>query len=323
MQVDDLRAGVDPDARIGVVKRRRVPRRIERRLGDLVHRPRLLEIGIDAGVDEGIVAFHRFAQGRAGHWPPLVRVDDPPCQFLDCVGAEEITGGIDVGRLHVPLFAGHGVGVEDRPDRAAAIELLGIAGPRQRRRIVFVVPGRNGLVIEAKAVLLHQDHILVVLDDEAERAGAKEMRTAGIKLGDGAVALLAHPSLGDQVVVLGGLTGRCAERCPDFHGGDFAVAGALCPLAVFGLVLLGEPDVEHGAEHRVPGAAAGGDDDALARPDVHGAGLGPVGVIDFDGRDAGDAAVERALPVNFRHLLLQQDLDAHPPGRLLQWPDEA
>src|SRR5260370_38645842 len=71
VQVDDLRAGVDPDARIGVVKRRRVPRRIERRLGDLVRRPRLLEIGIAPGVDAGIRGVHRFAQGRAGPWTPL------------------------------------------------------------------------------------------------------------------------------------------------------------------------------------------------------------------------------------------------------------
>src|SRR5262249_39942458 len=111
-------------------------------------------------------------------------------------------------------------------------------------------------------------------------------------------------------------------RRPDFHGGDFAVAGALRPLAVFRLVFLGEPDIEHGAEYRVAGAAAGGDDDALARLDVHGAGLGPVGVVDFDGGDAGDAAGQRALTMNFRHLLLQQDFDAHALRGLLQRPDE-
>src|SRR6267378_6668133 len=103
VQVDDLRAGVDPYARIGVVKRQRVPRRIEWRFGDLVHRPRLLEISIGAGVDEGIVAFHRFAQGRAWHWPPLVLVDDLGGQLLDRIGAEEVAGGIDMRRLRVPL----------------------------------------------------------------------------------------------------------------------------------------------------------------------------------------------------------------------------
>src|SRR5262249_57800822 len=70
-QVDDLGAGVDPDARIGVVEGWRGPGRIERRLRDLVHRPRFLEIGIDAGVDGGIVTFHRFAQGRARQWAAL------------------------------------------------------------------------------------------------------------------------------------------------------------------------------------------------------------------------------------------------------------
>src|SRR5260370_25847263 len=94
VQVDDLGAGVDPYARIGVVKRWRVPRRIERRLGDLVHRPRLLEIGIDAGVDEGIVAFHGFAQGRPGHRPPLGPLSDPPRQFLVRSRPSTITGAV-------------------------------------------------------------------------------------------------------------------------------------------------------------------------------------------------------------------------------------
>src|SRR5467141_5227058 len=83
VQIDDLGAGADPDARIGVVKRGRVPRRVERRLGDLVHRPRLLEIGIDAGVDDGIVPFHRFAQGRAWHWPPRSSTSTSGGQLLD------------------------------------------------------------------------------------------------------------------------------------------------------------------------------------------------------------------------------------------------
>src|SRR5579884_4519966 len=55
VQVDDLSARVDPNARVGVVKRGRMPGRVEGRPGDLVHRPRLLEIGIDPGVHEGIV----------------------------------------------------------------------------------------------------------------------------------------------------------------------------------------------------------------------------------------------------------------------------
>src|SRR5262249_13360709 len=76
VKVDDFRTSSDPDARIGVVKRGSMPSRIERRRGDLVHRPRLLEICVDTGVDEGIVSFHRLAQGRCGHRPPLVLVDD-------------------------------------------------------------------------------------------------------------------------------------------------------------------------------------------------------------------------------------------------------
>src|SRR5580700_12039357 len=62
VQVEDLGGGVDADAGVGIVQRGRVPGRVERRRGDLVHGPRFLEIRIDAGIDEGIVAFHRLAQ---------------------------------------------------------------------------------------------------------------------------------------------------------------------------------------------------------------------------------------------------------------------
>ena len=138
-----------------------------------------------------------------------------------------------------------------------------------------------------------------------------------------AVALLAHAALVDQVVVLRGLAGGRAERCPDLHGRDLAVGGALRPLAVFGLVLLGQPHVEHGAEGRITGAAAGSDDDALAGADVHGLGLLLVPLVDFDRGDAYHPPLQRVFPMNLGHLVLQQNLDAHRAGGLLQRPHEA
>ena len=80
--------------------------------------------------------------------------------------------------------------------------------------------------------------------------------------------------------------------------------------------------IEHGAEDRVSRAAAGRDDDALARADVHRARSLLVVVVDIDDRDAGDASRGRALAVDFGHLLLEQDLDAHLARGLGQRPHE-
>src|SRR5215510_11259928 len=97
---------------------------------------------------------------------------------------------------------------------------------------------------------------------------------------------------------------------------------SLRPLAVFGLVFRSQPHIEHGAENRIAGAAAGGDDDAFARPDIHGPGLRLVPFVDLDGRDAGHPPGERAIPVNLRHLVLEQDLDADLPRGLFQGSHE-
>src|SRR5580704_268836 len=107
-----------------------------------------------------------------------------------------------MGWLRLPLLARRGVGIEDRPDRSAAIELLRIAGPGERRRVILIVAGRRRLVIEAQAVLLDEDQVLVVPDEEPERLGAEEMRGGRVKIGSGAVDFLAHAALGEQVIVL-------------------------------------------------------------------------------------------------------------------------
>src|SRR5262245_49404596 len=148
-QVDDLRAGIDADAGIGVVDRRRVPGRVEWRLGDLVHGRRLLEVLVDRIVDEGVVAIDRPAQRLRRHRPPLMRIEDLLGELLDGIGREEITVGIDMRRLHRPALTRDRVGVEDRPDRAATVHLLRIAGPGERRRKVFVVTLVGGLGVEA------------------------------------------------------------------------------------------------------------------------------------------------------------------------------
>ena len=88
-----------------VMQDRRRPRRIERRLRDLVQRRGLVEVGIDAGRDERIVAVHRLLQHRAGDRLLLVRIPDPAGQLEDRVGAGEIAVRIDMRRLRASTSA--------------------------------------------------------------------------------------------------------------------------------------------------------------------------------------------------------------------------
>src|SRR6185295_11309239 len=99
------------------------PRRIERRLFDLVERRRLLEVRVRAGSDKAVVAVHGLLQRCAGDGRLLVRVLDAGGELRDGVGAEEIAVTVDVRRLRLPFLSGDSVGIEDRPDRAAAVEL--------------------------------------------------------------------------------------------------------------------------------------------------------------------------------------------------------
>src|SRR5262249_57805306 len=73
----------------------------------------------------------------------------------------------------------------------------------------------------------------------------------------------------------------------------------------------------------IPGAPASGDDDALAGADVHRFGLLPGPLVGLDHRDSDRSSRQGIFAVNLRHLLLQQDLDAHVAGSPGKWADEA
>src|SRR4030095_14705106 len=118
----------------------------------------------------------------------------------------------------------------------------------ERRVVILVVTRVRGLGVEALPVLLYEDDVLVVLDLEPDGVRAEEVRRGFVERGSAPVALFAHATLVEQVVVLRGLAGGCAERRADLHGRNLAVRGALRPLAVLRLVLLGQTRVEHGAK---------------------------------------------------------------------------
>src|SRR5215510_15141685 len=149
------------------------------------------------------------------------------------------------------------------------------------------------------------------------------MRTGRMDDGRRAVRPRTHAAFVEHVVVLRGLAGGGAERGADLHGGDLAVSIALRPAAVLGVIFFSETNIEHGAELDVVGAAARGDDNALARPDVDRLFLVLEIVVDLDRRDAGDAARQRLLAMDLGHPVLQQNLDAHLARGRRQGPHEA
>ena len=61
-------------------------------------------------------------------------------QFGERIGAEEEAGvDIDIGRRRIPFLAGHRIGVEDRPDRAAAVLAVSDAGQGRIDEVVGLI----------------------------------------------------------------------------------------------------------------------------------------------------------------------------------------
>ena len=162
-RVDDLRVGIGAHTRVGVVDAGGRPRGIEGRTLDLVERPGLAEVDVARpGVDERVVALDGAPEAVGGHRAPLVLVVDGRRELLDRVGLVEKPVGVDVRGLHVPSLPLDPVGIEDRPDRTAAVQLAGVPGPLHRGEEVLVVPDSGRLVVEAEPVLLDQDQVLPV-----------------------------------------------------------------------------------------------------------------------------------------------------------------
>src|SRR5205809_2068403 len=126
MNVDDLTFGVRPEARERIVQTRGRPCGIKGWLLDFVWRARPLEVRVLSRIDERIKTFDRFPQSSARHRPQLMRIPfDLLRQFFQRVGAEEVpTFSINDWGLGAPFFSLHRLGVENRPDRSTAIQLV-------------------------------------------------------------------------------------------------------------------------------------------------------------------------------------------------------
>ena len=73
---------------------------------------------------------------------------------------EEAFGDVDERRLRHPLLARHGIGIEDRPDRAAAVVAVADAGHRRVEEVVRVVGDVLRVEIAVRHVRL--DRVVVV-----------------------------------------------------------------------------------------------------------------------------------------------------------------
>ena len=227
--VDDLTPSVDPEARAGIVRRRRSPRRMEWGCLDLVRWRRFAEISIDTGVDEIIVAGDSGLQPRWRHGHTLVFHHDPRRQLGDRIGGEEKPlGAINMRRFGAPAFALRGGGVEDGPDRTAAIMTVGNAGQRCVHPVdrailcsgcitivtvtiildlIVIVSAEValGLVMETLAEHVDGDDVLPVAELQSGGARLVEDRTAGLP--EAAVVVLAadQERLGQDEAELAGL----------------------------------------------------------------------------------------------------------------------
>src|SRR5215475_4183993 len=101
-----------------------------------------------------------------------MRIPDLAGELRDRVGAEEEAVGIDIRRLGVPFLPFRRGGIEDCPDRAAAVELGRVAMPGHAGGKEVV--GAVDLVPEALAALVHEDDVLPIL--HRETGGAREVK---------------------------------------------------------------------------------------------------------------------------------------------------
>src|SRR6516165_3208701 len=97
------------------------PRGIERWLLDFVSGRWFAEVGVVIRLDERIVADYCLCERTGGHRLVLVGVGDSARQFCNGIGGEEPAVCVDVWRLGVPVLTSYGSGIEDRPNRPAAV----------------------------------------------------------------------------------------------------------------------------------------------------------------------------------------------------------
>src|SRR5262249_36301715 len=152
-------------------------------------------------------------------------ISDLSREFRDRVGTEEVPVGIDIRRLGIPLLARRRFGIEDRPDRAPAVQFSGVAVICHAGGEEIV--GAVDLVPESLAILIDEDYVLPILHRQARRFGEMEDRAFGLEYQRTIPPATADvPRLRDRRAGLAGLSGRCPERGADLHGSQFT-SGAL------------------------------------------------------------------------------------------------
>ena len=153
--------------------------------------------------DEGIIPRDGCFKVRGWHGNSLVFHNDLFREIRKRVGLKKETSvDVNVRRYWIPFFTSDCVGIEDRPDRAAAIVAVADAGKCRVDEIVgivldvlgveitslgvrierFIVIGGEllaGLVIKALTQHVHQDDVLPVSDLQARGPSAIEHRAAG------------------------------------------------------------------------------------------------------------------------------------------------
>src|SRR5262249_29161343 len=145
---------------------------------------RLAVIRILAGIHEGVVPRDCCLEHFARHCAPLIWASlDLACQFFDSVRLEkEPAFFVDPRRLRDKLLTLHGVGIEYRPEGAAAVETFRIPGPL-RRLSNGLTPARRAqraaaqrFFVEPLAVLLDHDGVLPIGDLDSCGASLEEGR---------------------------------------------------------------------------------------------------------------------------------------------------
>src|ERR1700722_20084685 len=172
-QIDDLRLRVDAQAGKTIVNAGSGPRGVKRRRLNFVHGQRLSKILVFSFVDERIVARDRGLKRRGRHGFLLILADNFVGEFAQRAGAEKPSVGIDKWRGNRPVFAFHGVRIEDGPYRAASLAFRAVHFQAR----IPPVKSRRKLVYESLASLIDLNEILIVRHLQADAAGDALDRT--------------------------------------------------------------------------------------------------------------------------------------------------
>src|SRR5215469_3835984 len=199
---------------------------------------------------------------------------DFPRQFLKRLAGEEEAGlDVNVRRRRPPLLAGNGIGVKNRPDRAAPV--MAVADARQSRvdeiaRVIFRVFGveiavrliridaqisavakvARGLIVEAPTQHVDENEILPIFDRKSYGASLAEYRATRVPAHvDIAVLAADRARLGDSGAKFTRVIEQSPERGANVHGGKLA-AGVLVGPRHAGepAIFLGEAGIERAAE---------------------------------------------------------------------------